>query len=226
MVPSWQQSHFDSRDFLDVFSQTVVRNSVSCPQGYQLIKRNHSAFIKHWGPARHQLFSWCHLKIKSLSTWHPLWQLYFWQRIFCQWWFSLHHNFDLSCMVIISINAHKNSFILVTVSMGQLWWQEKKKEENIFVFQVTFSLTNQSVHMTVSMFSVCELRAWQQVKQLSCRQYRGLMLAETYGKTPWPNPASPQLRVRHVKCCHLVGRTSLCMYLNPRIHSLSLFFFI
>lgn len=33
-----------------------LQQRISCPWGYHLIKRNHSAFIKHSGPARHELF--------------------------------------------------------------------------------------------------------------------------------------------------------------------------
>ncbi len=63
--------------------------------------------------------------------------------------------------------------------------------------------------MVLSMFTVCEPRVWQWVKQLSRGQDGDLMLAETYGWTPWPNPAAPQSQVGDVKCCHLEQRTSL-----------------
>lgn len=56
--------------------------------------------------------------------------------------------------------------------------------------------------MVLSMFTVCELRVWQRVKPFSCGQHGGLMLAETYGFSPRPNPEAPQSQEGDVKGCH------------------------
>lgn len=156
--------------------------------------------------------------------WHLLWQLYCWQGNVCQWWFSLHHNFDLSSTVIISINAHKNIFILTTLLMGHNCSDKIKNRALLLFRSPSVLLINQCTH---------------DAEHVQCVWTPGLAAGEAALMSPaWRPPAGRDIWWDSLaKSCSSTVTSERCQVLpacrkgklthlfNPRIHSLFFFFY-
>ena len=108
---------------------------------------------------------------------------------------------------------------------GQIWNNCKYVGHFSFLGHSTLCLTYQSLHSRCCACSLC-VNCWvgfeqntEWVKRLSCGQDGGLMLEETYGQTPGPNPAAPSSQEEDVKCCHIAQRTTVYLscsfFCNP-----------